>query len=128
MATKGTPLYAVRKFCIECCGGSKPDVKTCTGDKPIMGGRYKCCPLFSHRLGRKRISVQKIKKHCLMCMGGSREAVKECPSKDCWLYLFRFGTNPNYGKDRELKSKLAKKQKLSKLGLKSRINKKKAKK
>lgn len=125
MARKGTPLYAVRKFCIECCGGSKPDVKTCTGDKPIMGGMYKCCPLFIHRLGRKRISVQKIRKHCLMCMGGSRDTVKDCPSKDCWLYPFRLGTNPNYKEStKQIKSKTAKKQGLSHIGSKSRAKKK----
>lgn len=118
-----TPLQAVRKFCIECCGGSKQDVKTCCGDRPIMGGEYPNCPLFPHRGGRKRISVKTIRKHCIICTNNSYDAIRECPSTECPLYPFRMSSNPNYGKDRELKSKLAKKQGLSKIGLKSRMRK-----
>lgn len=121
MAKKKTPTQTVRSFCIDCCGGSKANVKTCRGDKPIMGGDYVCCPLFAHRFGKKRISVKTIRAHCLMCMGGSKSGVKKCPSTQCALYPFRLGTNPNYGKkDRKLKSKSAKKLGLAKLGLKSK--------
>jgi hypothetical protein len=125
MGKQRTPLQAVRKFCIECCGGSKPDVKTCGGDKPIMCGDHPNCPLFPHRGGRKRVSVKTIRKHCIICTNNSHDAIRECPSTECFLYPFRMGKNPNYSeKTKKLKSKLAKKQGLSKIGLKSRINKK----
>ena len=125
MKKQKTPLQAVRKFCIECCGGSKPDVKTCGGDKPIMCGDYPCCPLFPHRGGRKRVSVKTIRNHCIICTNNSHDAIRECPSTGCPLYPFRMGKNPNYSeKTKKLKSKLAKKQGLSKIGLKSRTNKK----
>jgi hypothetical protein len=125
MNKQKTPLQAVRKFCVECCGGSKPDVKTCRGDRPIMGGDYPNCPLFPHRGGRKRISVKTIRKHCIICTNNSHDAIRECPSTKCPLYPFRMGTNPNYKEEtKKLKSKLAKKQGLSKIGLRSRVNKK----
>jgi hypothetical protein len=116
-----TPTLCVRKFCIDCCGGSKPDVKTCGGDKPIMGGDYPNCPLYPYRFGKNRVSVKTLRKHCLMCMSNSKSGVRECPSTQCAIWPFRLGTNPNYGtKDRKLKSKVAKKLGLAELGLKSK--------
>ena len=125
MEKNETPLHAVRRFCIECVGNVKSQIRNCGGDKPIMGGEYPCCPLFPHRGGRKRISVKTIRKHCMICTNGSHDAIRECPSTECPLYPFRMGTNPNYKKStKKIKSKLAKKQGLSKLGLDSRANKK----
>ena len=125
MATKGTPLYAVRQFCIQCVGNAKSQIKKCGGDRPIMGGEYSCCPLYKHRMGKKRVTVATIRKHCMICTNGSYDAIRECPSTECPLYPFRMGHNPNYKEStKKIKSKLAKKQGLDKLGLKSRIEKK----
>ena len=125
MAKNETPLQAVRRFCIQCVGNVKSEIRDCRGDKPFLSG-VKCCPLFKHRFGRGRISVLEIRKHCLrLCMNGSRDAVRCCLSTECPLYPFRMGTNPNYKEStKKLKSKLAKKQGLSKIGLKSRAKKK----
>lgn len=38
-----SPLKAIRANCIECCGGSKNEVKLCTCTK---------CPLWAFRLGK----------------------------------------------------------------------------
>ena len=39
--------------------------------------------------------LKAIKKHCLECSGYEKKQVRECEIKDCVLYLYRQGTNPN---------------------------------
>ena len=38
-----SPVKAIREFCLECCGGSASDVKSCTSAR---------CPLKPFRLGK----------------------------------------------------------------------------
>lgn len=38
---------------------------------------------------------QAIHKHCLDCSGGSQTNLKNCPDKDCPLFPYRFGEEPN---------------------------------
>lgn len=38
-----SPVKAIREFCLECCGGSSAEVKSCTATK---------CPLYAFRFGR----------------------------------------------------------------------------
>lgn len=45
--------------------------------------------------------IKAIRAHCLDCMCGQVNEVKLCPSKDCSLYPYRLGKNPNI-KPREL--------------------------
>lgn len=45
--------------------------------------------------------MKAIREKCLDCMCGNANEVRLCPPKDCPLYDFRFGKNPNIGK-REL--------------------------
>ena len=45
--------------------------------------------------------IKAIRAHCLDCMCGQSNEVKLCPSKDCSLYPYRLGKNPNI-KPREL--------------------------
>ena len=39
--------------------------------------------------------VKAIRAKCIDCCGGSSFEVKECPIKDCSLYPYRLGKNPN---------------------------------
>ena len=39
--------------------------------------------------------VKAIRAYCLYCMCGQANEVKLCPSKDCSLYPYRLGKNPN---------------------------------
>ena len=39
--------------------------------------------------------LKAIKQYCLSCGNGQPIEVKECPIRDCALYQFRFGKNPN---------------------------------
>lgn len=42
-----------------------------------------------------RSPMKAIRAFCLECCGGSSNEVKLCVSKNCALYPFRFGKNPN---------------------------------
>ena len=95
-----TPGQAIRKFCLKCAGSSN-EVATCQGDQLLSTP----CPLFKYRKGRGRPSVKIIRKHCLHCCNDSYREVSECPDLGCTLYVYRFGTNPNYPKDYHLKGK-----------------------
>ncbi len=53
------------------------------------------CWFYPYRMGKGRPSVKLIRKMCLECMGGSYKLVSQCGERDCPLYYFRFGTNPN---------------------------------
>ncbi|MBX3008033.1 MAG: hypothetical protein KF816_08410 [Melioribacteraceae bacterium] len=47
-------------------------------------------------LSKKGITPLKaIKKHCLECSGYEMKQVRECVIKDCVLFPFRQGFNPN---------------------------------
>ena len=39
--------------------------------------------------------VQAIRKYCISCGSGSLKSVKICDDRDCALYSFRMGVNPN---------------------------------
>ncbi len=39
--------------------------------------------------------LKAIKKHCLECSGYEKKQVRECVIKDCVLFSYRQGTNPN---------------------------------
>lgn len=38
-----SPVKAIREFCLECCGGSRDEVRTCTAPR---------CPLYAFRFGK----------------------------------------------------------------------------
>jgi hypothetical protein len=46
----------------------------------------------------KMTPVKSIRKYCLDCAGDSPKEVRLCPAKNCPLYPFRMGKNPNYSK------------------------------
>jgi len=88
-----TPLEAIRKFCLD-CGATPIGVQDCQGDQLL--NHDSPCPLYKFRMKKGRPSVKVIREHCLYCCNGSYEAVRECPDRDCSLYAFRMGQNPNY--------------------------------
>lgn len=40
-----TPIKAIRAKCLDCCGGSKKEVRNCTA--------VDSCPFFPHRAGKR---------------------------------------------------------------------------
>lgn len=41
-------------------------------------------------------AIKAIRLKCLDCCCGSPVEVEHCPCKDCSLWVYRFGKNPNY--------------------------------
>ena len=105
-----TPLQAIRKECLDCCNGSKTEVRLC---------ETKGCASWPYRFGRKpteelyaevrdvalypleaeqtgadvegRSALQAIKSKCLDCSGGCHSEVRNCEYTDCALYRYRLG-------------------------------------
>jgi len=48
----------------------------------------------------KLTPIRAIRANCVYCMGGQAREVAGCPSKDCALFRFRMGRNPNISPDR----------------------------
>lgn len=89
-----TPKRAIRRRCLDCCGYARKEVKAC------MNGEYVSnCVLWSYindkpYKGKKLTPCKAIRQECLMCQGNS-EGVRECTDKQCSLFFFKEGTNPN---------------------------------
>jgi len=45
--------------------------------------------------GEFATAISAIRSHCLECVGYDRAEVERCTDPGCWLYPFRFGTNPS---------------------------------
>ena len=58
--------------------------------------------------------LKAIKAKCLDCCCGDRSEVKECPSKDCPLWQFRLGKNPNRAKSMSEEQRKAASERLAK--------------
>ena len=56
-----SPARAVRRLCLDCMGGSSPNVKDCTTER---------CPLFKNReVHGERITLRLMRLYCLHCNG-----------------------------------------------------------
>lgn len=80
---------AIHLFCTQCVGNRSGNIPDCKG--VMMYG--KPCNFYKYRLGKGRPSIQHIRKECLRCMGYSNQSIADCNTRDCPLYLYRFGTN-----------------------------------
>ncbi len=58
--------------------------------------------------------IKAIKAKCLDCCCGQREEVKLCPVKDCPLWQFRLGKNPNRSRNMTDEQKRAASERLAK--------------
>ena len=87
---KFTYLKAIRKFCVECMGGSIQLPANYTS---------KLCKFYPYRLGKKpdirpeNTPLRSIRLYCLECVGTSNE-VKNCSMSECPVYYYRSGKNP----------------------------------
>jgi len=84
------PLYAVKKYCLWCCGDQPKEVKLCPAED---------CPIHPLRQGKKpdnfkKSVLQAIKERCYDCSCFDWKKVKECDFTDCALYSYRLGKNP----------------------------------
>ena len=100
-----TPLQAIRRRCLDCSGYNQKEVRECYHNKPIPPFDI-ACPLHPYRMGKGRPKLKVIKAYCIQCQGEhglSSLYVKECTDKDCSLYPFRLGHNPNISEETKQK-------------------------
>ena len=50
---------------------------------------------MSEREEKKLTAIKAIRAKCIDCSGGSKQEVQQCVVKDCPLYRYRMGKNPN---------------------------------
>ena len=81
-----TPCDVIRAKCLDCCLGSRKEVKLCAS---------KVCALYPLRLGKGRKALKAIREYCLECGELGWKAVKNCEHATCPLYSYRLGKNPN---------------------------------
>jgi hypothetical protein len=109
------PLKAVRRHCLDCCGGSANEVALCPA---------RSCPLWTMRFNKRPVpaeyaddptplhpseisltlgefaakgmrTLEAVRRRCLDCSGGSPAEVRSCNFENCDLWPFRLGKNPN---------------------------------
>ena len=56
---------------------------------------------------KKITPLKAIREYCLDCCCGSAHEVRLCAAKDCLLYKFRLGKNPNRSRELTAKQKAA---------------------
>jgi len=77
----------IARYCLECCGGNREEVKLC---------HLKDCPLWPYRLCHSpdkdsgivagSVSLQVVKRKCLECSAGSRKESLACRCTNCVLW------------------------------------------
>ncbi len=84
-------VKAVRRFCLECQGGTTVFVRACSDT---------VCPLYAFRLRPEEMDSQTrplraIRQYCLTC-AETRQDIRKCDAKtDCPLWSYRFGVLPS---------------------------------
>jgi hypothetical protein len=121
-----SPLKAIRQHCLECVRTSA-EVAACPSNR---------CPLWLNRHGHRPraqeaqavadvplrpeeravraaeflaqggTGLQAIRRYCLDCSGASPAEVKACRRRNCPLWPYRLGRNPNRGVSPERKAAL----------------------
>ena len=96
-----TTYQAVKKKCLDCVGGERPEIKGC----PITD-----CLLWPHRFGigpatakkkghnvgdnSRNLTMKDLRAECVLCMGSGIESykdIRECADINCGLFPFRLG-------------------------------------
>jgi len=90
-----TPLRAIRKECLKCCGDNFYMVRDCPSTS---------CALWSYRLGRmpdpeeiggRPSPLKAIRQKCRECVGEELSEIAKCTEEGvCFLWEYRFGRNP----------------------------------
>ena len=88
-------MRAIKRKCLECVGGSYPEVKECLA----AASNSEVCKLHAFLTGGKRGrywagALKAIRNECMLCMGEDRGLIETCRSRACPLWPFRFGVRP----------------------------------
>lgn len=89
-----SPLRCLRRFCLECQGGSPRSVRECA-DLECCLRPWRLSPAEVGAEGKAAAgnSLRGIRKYCLVCAGARRD-VRLCAASSCPLWPFRFGVTP----------------------------------
>jgi hypothetical protein len=109
MTMTKSPLTSIRRFCVDCQGGSFEAVINCTD---------LICPFYEYRYGDKlptgrHSPVKACKTYChAYCNPGGPDEVRNCQGDKaefhpCPVYPFRMGRNPNKQKPLSEERRLA---------------------
>ena len=80
---KMTRGKAIRKYCLDCSGGSSKEVTKC----PFLE-----CPLYGFRRSGKGSRAKAIKQYCFEhCMKRNLYEVRLCPTTTCVFWGYRHG-------------------------------------
>lgn len=80
---KCTPIRSMRAYCLDCTGGEKAGVRTCS---------YSDCPLHPYRVGKRppkgaaTTPMRTIRKQCLECCSGAPSEVRKRPANACSIH------------------------------------------
>jgi len=83
-----TPIRAIRSYCLDCAGGDKAEVRSCS---------FESCPFYPYRMGKRppkgttSTPMKTIRAQCLECCSGSFVEVRRCPADACPVYSYRLG-------------------------------------
>ncbi len=101
-------MRAVRRFCLECQGGSSRAVRCCEDEAcalwawrvPDEANRVtvegtSADPSAGRRGAMACPALRAVRRHCLACAGGRGE-VRACSAREgCALWSYRFGVTPD---------------------------------
>ncbi len=83
---------ALRRFCLDCQGGSSQSVLGCT-DEDCFLYPFRLCTIDTPPAEARPLRA--VRKHCLAC-AETRQDVRRCDAKEtCPLWSFRFGVLPS---------------------------------
>ena len=101
-------MRALRRFCLECQGGSSRAVRCCEDEECALrawrvpdeaGAEAADEPTPGASTGGRgagaRPALRAVRRHCLSCAGGRGE-VRACSAREgCALWSYRFGVTPD---------------------------------
>ncbi len=97
MARPSDEERAVRRFCLECQGGSAPAVKACSDAACLLFSVRMCTAPAPQDSQPPRQSppqlLRLVRGYCMACAGTRRE-VRACDARSCPLWSYRFGVLP----------------------------------
>jgi hypothetical protein len=111
-AGHATPLKAVRRHCLSCCGDSANEVRLCPatacplwpfrhGHRPNADDRAALADRQLYPLERSlgatlpRTALKALRRRCLDCSSNRVGEVRSCKFTSCSLHPYRLGKNPN---------------------------------
>lgn len=92
-----SPLQAIRHYCVRCAGSGQKAAVCSFTECALYPYRYGITPRSAHykeQAPELFRPLRAIRRKCLDCMNGQPKEIRLCPSKECVLWMFRYGKRP----------------------------------